>query len=134
MPAVNAKTLRPILREQIKVDSHVMTDETAQYCHTKEATSVDYENHSYVNHGVGEYVHGSVHTNTIESYYAILKRGLNGTLYHVSPQHLKRYVCEFDFRYNYRMKLGYSDKDRAAAALGGIEGKRLTYKQPVRVQ
>jgi len=128
VPAVNAKTLRPILREQIKEDTHVMTDEAGQYCHTKESMTADFEHHSFVKHGVGEYVRGDVHTNTIESYFATLKRGLNGTFHHVSPCHLKRYVSEFDFRYNYRVKLGYGDKERAEILLRGISGKRLRYR------
>jgi len=66
-----------------------------------------------------------VHTNTIEGYFSILKRGINGTYHHVSQQHL---LAEFDFRYNNRVKLGVSDGERAAKALLGIEGKRLTYR------
>lgn len=127
VPAVNAKTLRPILRDQIKADTHVMTDEAGQYCHTKKPMTKDFERHSFVSHGIGEYVRGDIHTNTIESYFATMKRGLHGTFHHVGPQHLKRYICEFDFRHNYRMKLGYSDKERAQKVLGGIEGKRLKY-------
>lgn len=126
--AVNAKTLRPILREQIKADTHVMTDEAGQYCHTLSPMTNDFERHSFVKHGIGEYVRGDVHTNTIESYFATLKRGLHGTFHHVSPGHLKRYVCEFDFRHNYRVKLGYGDKARASMVLNGIEGKRLMYR------
>lgn len=128
VPAVNAKTLRPILREQIKADTHVMTDEAGQYCHTKEPMTADFAQHSYVKHGLGEYVRGDVHTNTIESYFATLKRGLHGTFHHVGAQHLCRYIGEFDFRHNHRAKLGYSDRDRAAAALKGIDGKRLMYR------
>ena len=69
-----------------------------------------------------------VHTNTIEGYFSILKRGLNGVYQHVSPKHLKRYLAEYDFRYSYRQKLGYDDMDRANMLLKGIEGKRLMYK------
>ncbi|MEE9303804.1 MAG: IS1595 family transposase [Thiotrichaceae bacterium] len=128
VPAVNAKTLRPILKEQIKSDTHVMTDEAGQYCQTKVPMTTDFQRHSFVKHGIGEYVRGNVHTNTIEGYFATLKRGLNGTFHHVSPSHLKRYVCEFDFRHNYRVKLGYDDKARAQMVLNGIDGKRLMYR------
>jgi hypothetical protein len=83
--------------------------------------------HEVVNHSIDEYVRGEAHTNTVENYFSILKRGIVGTYHHVSPAHLKRYVGEFDFRYNHRAGLGVSDKDRAIAALKGIEGKRLTY-------
>ena len=128
VPAVNAKTLRPILKAQIAADTHVMTDEAGQYAHTNKPMTDDFEAHSFVKHGIGEYVRGDVHTNTIESYFAIMKRGLNGTFHHVSPQHLKRYLGEFDFRYNHREKSGYDDKERALIALKGIEGKRLMYR------
>lgn len=128
VPSVSAKTLRPILGAQIKKDSHIMTDEAGQYCNTVIPMTEHFAQHSYVKHGAGEYVRGDVHTNSIESYFAIMKRGLNGVFHHVGPQHLKRYIGEFDFRYNYRAKLGYTDKDRAAVALSGISGKRLFYK------
>ncbi len=69
-----------------------------------------------------------MHTNTIEGYFSILKRGIVGTYHHVSPQHLKRYLGEFDFRYNERTALGVNDKARAAKAIKGVAGKRLTYR------
>jgi hypothetical protein len=84
--------------------------------------------HETVNHSIGEYVRGEVHTNTIEGYFSILKRGITGTYHHVSPQPLKRYLAEFDFRYNERMALGVSDEARTTKALRGIVGKRLTYR------
>jgi len=133
--AVNAKTLRPIMKQQINAETHIMTDEAAQYVGaknqfgstTRSKLLEDFASHEYVCHGVGEYVRGDVHTNTIESYFAIMKRGLNGVYHHVGAQHLKRYIGEFDFRYNYRIKLGFGDLDRTVQALRGIEGKRLTY-------
>ena len=67
-------------------------------------------NHHAVNHSIGEYVRGDAHTNTIEGYFSILKRGIVGTYHHVSPQHLKRYLAEFDFRYNERMSVGAFDE------------------------
>jgi hypothetical protein len=75
-------------------------------------------------------VRGDVSTNTIESSFAILKRSLYGTFHSVSEKHLQRYATEFDFKWNHRVKLGFSDADRADAALNGIEGKRLTYRRP----
>jgi hypothetical protein len=83
-----------------------------------------------VNHSAGEYVRGDVHTNTVEGYFSILKRGIIGVYHHVSEQHLKRYLAEFDFRYNERMALGVDDKTRATRAISGVVGKRLTYHQP----
>jgi hypothetical protein len=78
-----------------------------------------------VAHSLGEYVRGDAHTNTIESYFAIMKRGLNGTFHHVGSNHLKRYLSEFDFRYNARM---VDDMERTRLAMQGIEGKRLYYR------
>ena len=85
--------------------------------------------HETVNHGAGEYVRGDAHTNTVEGYFSVLKRGIHGTFHHVSQQHLKRYLAEFDFRYNEREALGVSDTLRAQAVLDGIRGKRLTYRR-----
>ena len=69
------------------------------------------------------------HTNTVENYFSILKRGISGVYHHVSAKHLKRYVGEFDFHYNHRVALGYDDMERTIQALKGIEGKRLTYRR-----
>jgi ISXO2 transposase-like protein len=81
-----------------------------------------------VNHRDGEYVRGDVHSNTVESYFATLKRGIVGTYHHVSEQHLGRYLAEFSFRHSNRAALGVEDDVRAANALRGIVGKRLTYR------
>ncbi|MEW8551660.1 MAG: IS1595 family transposase [Candidatus Thiodiazotropha endolucinida] len=128
VPAVNAATLRPIMKEQIKQDSRIVTDEAGQYCHTRKPLTDEFESHEYVKHGMGEYVRGDVHTNTVEGYFSILKRGLVGTFHHVGPQHLKRYVGEFDFRYNYRVKNGFDDAERRDVVLRNISGKRLMYR------
>ena len=82
-----------------------------------------------VNHSAGEYVRGGAHTNTIENYFSILKRGLIGTYHSVSATHLKRYLAEFDFRYNHRQGLGFSDAERMEKSIPGIVGKRLTYRR-----
>ncbi len=121
--SVKGETLKPILKEQIKADTHLMTDDAKVY----KKIGIAFASHNTVNHSIGEYVRGNIHSNTVEGYFSILKRGLVGTYQHVSAKHLKRYLGEFDFRYNYRTKLGYTDKQRADAALRGIEGKRLTY-------
>jgi len=126
VPAVNADTLRPILKEQIAKGAKVYTDDARYYAKLRK----EGHTHESVNHSIDEYVRGNVHTNTVESYYSVLKRGLNGTYQHVSEDHLKRYVCEFDFRYNYRSALGFEDTERADMCLKGIEGKRLTYRRP----
>lgn len=73
---------------------------------------------------------GDAHTNTVEGYFSILKRGIYGTYHHVSAAHLSRYLAEFDFRYNQRVALGINDPERMESALQGIVGKRLTYREP----
>ena len=120
---VTAKTLRPILVTQIDRKSYLMTDESGSYVEVGR----EFGGHGTVNHSIEEYVRGGFwHTNTVEGYFALLKRGIIGVYHHVSQQHLKRYVGEFDFRYNHRH---VSDFERADAALKGIEGKRLTYRR-----
>ncbi|HXP74639.1 MAG TPA: IS1595 family transposase, partial [Stellaceae bacterium] len=125
VPTVNAKTLGPILREQMKQGTALMSDESV----TAMSLGQEFGNHQAVNHSIGEYVRGDAHTNTVEGYFSILKRGIIGTYHHVSPQHLKRYLAEFDFRYNERQSLGVSDARRMAKSLQGIVGKRLTYRR-----
>jgi transposase-like protein len=126
VPEVTAATLRPILVDAIAKDSHFRTDESSVYW----AVGEQFATHRTVTHSIGEYVRGDASTNTVEGYFSIFKRGIYGCYFHVSQQHLKRYLCEFDFRYNYRVALGYSDADRARLAVKGIEGKRLTYRKP----
>jgi transposase-like protein len=126
VPEVNAVTLRPILREQIDKAAMVYTDEASYYAGLK----ADFPaGHFTVQHSVGEYVRGGATVNACENYFSILKRGINGVYQHVSPQHLKRYVGEFDFRYNTRVALGYSDMDRTVKLAKGAAGKRLTYQR-----
>lgn len=122
VPTVTAKTLRPILREQISEASALYSDDGGA------RVGREFPHHQSVNHSIGEYVRGDVHTNTIEGYFSIMKRGINGVYHHVSPQHLKRYLAEFDFRYNARASLGVSDQARSDQAMRGIVGKRLTYR------
>ncbi len=134
VPSVNTKTLRPILVAQIDNKSTLVTDDAGQYRHMHR----NFARHETVNHGIEEYVRGDAHTNTVESYFAILKRGITGTYHHASQQHLKRYLAEFDFRYNERAKLDVNDADRAKRAVRGVVGKRVTYQRahggPTRVQ
>lgn len=120
---VTAKSLRPILTAQIDRKSYLMTDESGVY----KTVGREYAGHGTVNHSIEEYVRGGFwHTNTIENYFSIMKRGINGVYHHVSQKHLKRYLGEFDFRYNAR---DVSDAERADEALKGIRGKRLTYRR-----
>lgn len=123
--SVSAKTLRPILLAQVKAGTNLVTDDNGQYRHMHK----DFPTHQTVNHSAEEYVRGEYHTNTIEGVFAVLKRGINGTFHHVSEQHLSRYLAEFDFRYNNRSKLGVGDVERFEKSIGGIVGKRLTYRR-----
>jgi hypothetical protein len=83
-----------------------------------------------VNHEAKEYVRGDAHTNTVEGFYSIFKRGMTGIYQHCSEKHLHRYLAEFDFRYSNRIRLGIDDAMHAEKALKGIRGKRLTYRWP----
>ncbi len=80
-------------------------------------------------HSAKEYARGDVTTNTVETYFSVFKRGMRGTYQHCAEKHLHRYLAEFDFRYNNRIGLEIDDTMRAAKALKGIEGKRLTYRR-----
>lgn len=123
IPNVTAKTLRPIMDEQIADATRTMSDDggaRARHGHP---------NHHSVNHSINEYVRGDVHTNTIEGYFSVMKRGITGVYHHVSPQHLKRYLAEYDFRYNERSALDVTDAERAVKAVRGVVGKRMTYQQ-----
>jgi hypothetical protein len=86
--------------------------------------------HETVKHSGKEYVRGDVHTNSVEGYFSIFKRGMRGVYQHCREKRLHRYLAGFDFRYNNRIALGINDGERAALAVRGIEGKRLTYRQP----
>lgn len=121
---VTAATVAPILREQMDQKARLMTDEAAIY----KKVGREFAQHGIVKHGQGEYAREDVTTNTVESSFAILKRGLYGVFHHVSKAHLQRYATEFDFRWNTRAKLGFSDSDRAAEVIRNISGKRMMYR------
>ena len=94
-----------------------------------------FASHDRVDHTAFEYVryepgHVTIHTNTVEGFYSIFKRGMKGVYQHCSEKHLHRYLAEFDFRYSNRIKLGVSDTERTIRAIKGAEGKRLTYRRP----
>jgi transposase-like protein len=126
MPKVTAKNLRPIIDKIVTKDAHVMTDDST----VLDSAAFD-RKHSKVNHKEKEYVRMEngelITTNTIESYFAILKRGINGTYHHCDAKHLHRYLAEFDFRYNNRIAKGVDDLERTDNLLQGVVGKRLTY-------
>jgi transposase-like protein len=124
---VTAKTLRPIMVKAASRKSALMTDQSKVY----PAIGDEFASHGTVNHSIGEYVTkgGFVHTNTVESSFAIIKRGVYGNFHHISEAHLHRYLAEFDFRYHHRIALGVNDTMRTDAILEGIGGKRLTYRR-----
>jgi hypothetical protein len=122
-------TIGPILERNVSPAAHLMTDEAGRYG----AIGWNFAAHSVVNHGKDEYVRYeavTVHTNTIEGFFSVFKRGMRGVYQHCGEQHLHRYMNEFDFRYSERSALGVSDAERAAKAVTGAIGKRLTYRQP----
>ncbi len=121
---LKAKTLVPLLKENIAKEATVYTDEATQY------VSLDrhFADHDFVRHASGEYGRGEVHTNTIEGYFSIFKRGMKGVYQHCAKKHLHRYATEFEFRYNNRIANGINDTMRADSIIKGAEGKRLTYQ------
>lgn len=121
MPTVNAGNVREALRECATCDARLMTDENRVYRPIGQA----FASHETVNHSVDEYARGDVTTNTVEGFFSILKRGINGVYHAVSKEHLHRYLAEFEFRYNAR-KL--NDGQRTALAIQKAEGKRLAYR------
>jgi transposase-like protein len=121
----NRENVVPIVRANIARESKLATDEGPHY--TK--IGREFAEHLTVHHAAEEYVRGEAHTNTIEGYFSIFKRGMHGVYQHCSEKHLHRYLAEFDFRYSNRIALGVNDAARATKALKGIEGKRLTYRR-----
>jgi transposase-like protein len=127
---IDAKTLRPAVMKNTSRKSTLMTDEASYYV----KMGREFDAHHAVDHSRSEYAYKldgrTVSTNNAENYFSIFKRGIVGVYHHVSEAHLSRYLDEFDFRYSNRSKLGVEDTERAAKAIMGGEGKRLTYYQP----
>jgi transposase-like protein len=123
---VKTTTLIPILKANIAREARVMTDEAGQYAHLRN----EFAEHGVVRHGKGEYVRGDIHTNTLEGYFSIFKRGMKGVYQHCSEKHLHRYLAEFEFRYNNRIAMNVNDEQRTANAIKGVVGRRLTYRRP----
>jgi len=126
VPSAHLDSVASIVRENVSRETRLHTDESKLYYRVGK----EFAAHETVNHAAKEYVRDDVTTNTIESYFAIFKRGMRGVYQHCAEKHLHRYLAEFDFRYNYRTSLGYNDEDRTIAAIRAGEGKRLTYHQP----
>ncbi|MBY0561566.1 IS1595 family transposase [Hyphomicrobium sp.] len=122
----NQESIMPIIRRNLASEAKVVTDDAGFY------RNLDKEYmHAFVNHSAGQYGRGIIHTNTIEGYYSIFKRGMKGVYQHCSERHLHRYLAEFDFRYSNRVKLGVNDEARATRAIKGAPGKRLTYREAI---
>ena len=119
---VNSAKLKEAIYEHVEANATIMTDESNLYSKI---------GHGYrrkaVKHSVGEYVRGDAHTNTVESSFALLKRGVYGTFHNISKKHLHLYLAEFDHRWNHRT---VTDGERTVAGVKKAKGKRLTYKQP----
>ncbi len=112
------------IRANVHIESRLMTDKAAYY----KKPLKGFAGHETVDHGRDEYVRGEAHTNTLEGYFSVFKRGMKGVYQHCREKHLHRYLAEFDFRYNNRVALGVNDEGRAANLVQGVVGKRLTYR------
>jgi transposase-like protein len=121
---VDLANIKPIVDANLSKESRLMTDQAPRY----KKLGQEFAEHQAVDHGREEWVRGDCHTNTLEGYFSIFKRGMKGVYQHCDQKHLHRYLAEFDFRYNYRVALGVHDEQRAEKALLGVKGKRLTYK------
>ncbi len=125
VPNITANTLQPIIGRYVSKVSRYMSDEAATYT----GLAWNFAKSGSVIHSQKQYVKdGDTHTNTVEGYFSVLKRGIYGVYQHVSEAHLHRYLSEFDFRYSNRERLGVDDRMRADLALVGAKGKRLTYQ------
>lgn len=117
-------TVSKIVAENIARETRLHTDESRLYA----GADLFFASHETVKHSAKEYVRGDVHTNSVEGFFSIFKRGMQGNYQHCAEKHLHRYLAEFDFRYNNRIRLGVDDVARTDRALMGIVGKRLTYR------
>src|SRR5208337_1029187 len=118
---VSKKIIMPILRENIAREARIITDDGKHYKKLKRY----FASHKVVKHNIGEYVNlndREIHTNTVEGFFSIFKRGMKGIYQHCEKQHLHRYLAEFDFRYNNRIYFGIDDTERADILLKGIVG------------
>jgi transposase-like protein len=120
---VDAFATVSIVRQNVLREATVVTDEASHY-----SSLSDGYGHETVNHAREEWARGEIHTNTVEGYFSIFKRGMKGVYQHCSEKHLHRYLAEFDHRYSNRIALGVNDEQRAVKMVKGAKGKRLTYR------
>lgn len=118
---LDGKTLKQVVLDNVDTRSRLITDEWRSYLKVGKEFK---RGHHRVNHGRGEYVRGNIHTNTVEGFFALLKRGLYGTFHAVSRRHLHRYVNEFSYRWNTRH---LDDGERTAIAIQGAVGGKMVY-------
>src|ERR1700722_1733841 len=124
--AADKTAINNLLADNVAKDTRIHTDESGLYVDVAKT----FASHETVNHSIKEYARDDIHVNSAEGYFGLLKRGFNGFYHHCREKHLHRYLSEYDFRYNHRIRLGFNDMDRTIAAVKGAEGKRLTYRQP----
>jgi hypothetical protein len=122
---VNSKNLTQAVVRYVSPESTLMTDESWAY--TKPGRRFK-GGHYTVRHGSHEYVRGEVHSNTVEGFFSLIKRGIYGTYHSVSRHHLHRYLSEFEYRYNTRKM---DDGERVSVAIKRAQGKRLRYREPI---
>ncbi|MEM9523330.1 MAG: IS1595 family transposase [Pseudomonadota bacterium] len=123
--SLTTNSVGAILRQNvIRKTTKLMTDKANIY----KAVGREFFTHESVDHGKYEWSRGTVHTNTIEGFFSIFKRGMRGVYQHCKEKHLHRYLAEFDFRYSNRQAQSIGDTERADIALTSIVGKRLTYE------
>jgi hypothetical protein len=120
----NRDTVEKLLNEHVSKESRLHTDESPIYKRFGERFAA----HETVNHSKKEYARGDVTSNSAEGFFNVFKRGMTGTYQHCGEAYLARYITEFEFRHNNRVKLGVNDKERAARAVQGAVGKRLTLR------
>lgn len=126
---LKSSTIGPIVQANVAYDSRILTDEAPRLRPVGGKFAV----HKRVNHAAEEWVSRedrTIHTNTVEGYFSVFKRGMKGTYQHCSKKHLHRYLAEFDYRYNNRSALGIEDEVRTQTVIRNSFSKRLYYRQP----
>lgn len=124
MERITSANVQDAIRARVDRSAHMMSDDLKAY----HGLDMGFAGHDTIVHSRGEYTRGIVHTNTVEGFFGLLKRGINGVYHHVGKGHLGRYCDEFAFRYNSR---DITDSARTELAVKGAEGKRLTYRKPL---
>ena len=121
---VSIDKIKPIVDANLSKESRLMTDQAAYY----KKIGQEFAGHEAVDHSKEEWKRGDCHTNTLEGYFSVFRRGMKGVYQHCDEKHLHRYLAEFDFRYNNRVARGVNDEQRASKMVEGVVGKRLTYR------